>query len=251
MSVLKSFVIAFSMYSKIPMPQFAWKEKDMRYVMIFFPWVGIVLGACVFLWGMLSEKAGFGIVLTTAVGTALPLLVTGGIHIDGFMDTMDALHSYQEKEKKLEILKDAHIGAFSVICLFLYYLFYFGFYSEIHGKRAMFLLAVGFYLSRILSALGVVSFRAAKSYGLLYLFSDTAQKRVVRMALYVQLVLCVGIFIYAGGLTGVVIFAVSLIWLLLYKRKCEKEFGGTTGDTAGCFLSISELLTVIVLGIGG
>ena len=115
----------------------------------------------------------------------------------------------------------------------------------------MFLLTVGFYLSRILSALGVVSFRAAKSYGLLYLFSDTAQKRVVRMALYVQLVLCVGIFIYAGGLTGVVIFAVSLIWLLLYKRKCEKEFGGTTVDTAGCFLSISELLTVIVLGIGG
>ena len=40
-----------------------------------------------------------------------------GFHVDGFMDTMDALHSYQPRERKLEILKDSHIGAFSVIKL--------------------------------------------------------------------------------------------------------------------------------------
>lgn len=251
MSVLKSFVIAFSMYSKIPMPQFAWKEKDMRYVMIFFPWVGIVLGACVFFWGMLCERAGFGALLATAFGTALPLLVTGGIHVDGFMDTMDALHSYQEREKKLEILKDAHIGAFSVICLVVYYLLYFGFYSEIHGEKAFFVLAAGFYLSRILSAIGVVSFRAAKSEGLLYLFSDTAQKKTVCFWLYLQFAVCTGLLFYTNGISGGITVLISLGWLFLYRGKCEKEFGGTTGDTAGFFLSISELLTVMAAGIFG
>ena len=49
------------------------------------------------------------------VGLAIILLVTGGIHMDGYMDTMDALHSYGSREKKLEILKDSHIGAFAVI----------------------------------------------------------------------------------------------------------------------------------------
>ena len=47
MHILKSIVIAFSMYSKIPMPQFEWKEEDMKHVLCFFPWIGIVIGICV------------------------------------------------------------------------------------------------------------------------------------------------------------------------------------------------------------
>ena len=50
MSVIKSFFIAFSIYSKIPVPQFAWKEEDMRYTLCFFPWVGAVIGLCFLLW---------------------------------------------------------------------------------------------------------------------------------------------------------------------------------------------------------
>ena len=45
------------------------------------------------------------------------MAVTGGFHIDGFMDTMDAFHSYKPREEKLAILKDSHIGAFAVIML--------------------------------------------------------------------------------------------------------------------------------------
>ena len=45
MRIIKSFFIAFSMYSKIPMPQFQWKDEDMRYALCFFPWVGAVIGA--------------------------------------------------------------------------------------------------------------------------------------------------------------------------------------------------------------
>ena len=49
------------------------------------------------------------------MAAALPLLVTGGIHADGFCDTVDALSSHAEREKMLEILKDSHCGAFAVI----------------------------------------------------------------------------------------------------------------------------------------
>ena len=50
MRIIKSFFIAFSMYSKIPMPQFAWKDEDMRYALCFFPWVGAVIGVLWYLW---------------------------------------------------------------------------------------------------------------------------------------------------------------------------------------------------------
>ena len=48
MHIIKSFIIAFSMYSKLPMPHTEWNEEDMRYVMCFFPWIGIVIGAVVY-----------------------------------------------------------------------------------------------------------------------------------------------------------------------------------------------------------
>ena len=119
MKLLKALVISFSMYSGIPMPQFEWKEEDMKYMLCFFPWIGAVIGLGIVLWSMLCKQAELGMLCYTMGGAAIPLLITGGFHVDGFMDTMDAFHSYQPKEKKLEILKDSHIGAFSVIMLAL------------------------------------------------------------------------------------------------------------------------------------
>ena len=117
MTVIKSFFIAFSLYSSIPVPQFTWKEEDMKYVLCFFPWVGAVIGALVYLWGRFCNHCAVGTLCYSLIGTAIPLIITGGFHVDGFMDTMDAFHSYQPRERKLEILKDSHIGAFSVIML--------------------------------------------------------------------------------------------------------------------------------------
>ena len=50
MQVIKSFFIAVSMYSKIPVPQFEWKEEDMKYIFCFFPWVGALIGGCIYFW---------------------------------------------------------------------------------------------------------------------------------------------------------------------------------------------------------
>ena len=135
MHILKSIIIAFSMYSKIPMPQFEWKEEDMKHVLCFFPWIGIVIGLCLYFWRLLCDRFGIRNLCYVFIGTAIPLLLTGGFHVDGFMDTMDAFHSYQPKERKLEILKDSHIGAFAVIMLAVYGLIYMGAFSEITDKK--------------------------------------------------------------------------------------------------------------------
>ena len=115
MRIIKSFFIAFSMYSKIPMPQFEWKDEDIRYALCFFPWVGTVIGVLWYLWKWICARFGVGTLCYTVVGTAIPILITGGFHVDGFLDTCDALHSYQPRERKLEILKDSHIGAFACL----------------------------------------------------------------------------------------------------------------------------------------
>ena len=144
MEIIKAFCIAFSIYSKIPMPQFEWEEKDMRYHCIFFPFVGVVIGGLLYLWNYICLYFGIGTLTYTCIGTAIPVILTGGFHIDGFMDTMDAFKSYKSKEEKLKIMQDAQIGAFSVIMLAAWGLCYMGAFSyfgvnEIEGQNQTFL----------------------------------------------------------------------------------------------------------------
>ena len=61
----------------------------------------------------------------------VPVIVTGGIHVDGLLDTSDALSSWRDREKRLEILKDSHAGAFAVITACVYFLTMYGGMSQI------------------------------------------------------------------------------------------------------------------------
>ena len=249
MSVIKSAVIAFAMYSKIPMPQFAWEKKDMKYVILFFPWVGIVIGALFFGWANLCVKFQVGTMAYALIAAAIPVIISGGIHVDGFMDTMDAFHSYQEREKKLEILKDAHIGAFSVICLAVFGMIYVAAVSEARQMQSVALLAAGFYLSRILSGIAVVSFRCAKQDGLLYLFSSRAHEKIVKLFLYVQLILCIVVMFLISPVSGLLLVAGALFTFAYYHHRAYRELGGITGDTAGYFVVLCEGMMAVLAAI--
>ena len=115
MRLIKSFIVAFSMYSRIPMPRFTWDSEDMKYHLAFFPWIGAVIGLLEYGLLLLNEKYSFPNTAFAALAIAIPLIVTGGFHLDGFMDVEDAISSFKTREERLEILKDPHIGAFSVI----------------------------------------------------------------------------------------------------------------------------------------
>lgn len=245
----RSFIISFSIYSKIPVPQLEWKDQDMKYVLCFFPWVGVVIGILTMLWGMLCNNLSIGKVLYATVGAAIPLLVTGGFHVDGFMDSMDAFHSYQSRERKLEILKDSHIGAFSVIQLVFYYLVYVGAYSEISSLRALAVVSTGFFLSRTLCGIGVVTFKNAKKDGLLFLFSSKAHEKIVKISLYVQLILCFGVIVTMSLWAGMAVIAGTLLTFGYYRYRCYKEFGGITGDTSGYFVTLCEGVTVVMVAV--
>ncbi|MDY5112348.1 MAG: adenosylcobinamide-GDP ribazoletransferase, partial [Bilifractor sp.] len=106
-SLFESFIVAFSMYSKIPMPHIEWSEKSMKYSMCFFPWIGLVIGLLEYLWFLLCGRTGVSDLLRSSIAVAIPLLVTGGIHFDGFLDTTDALSSWRTREERLRILKDS------------------------------------------------------------------------------------------------------------------------------------------------
>ncbi len=250
MSVVKSLCLAFSMYSKIPMPRAEWEEKNMKYVLCFFPLIGMVQGAAMYLLWMLRSLIGVYVpfAVFVLIGCIVPVLVTGGIHMDGFMDTMDALHSWQEKEKKLEILKDPHVGAFACISLAGYFCLYGAGLFLLQDQRQLLFLTVGFCLSRTLSAVSLVTVKSAKKEGLLYTFASNAHKRVVRAVLGCWLVLLLAASWLLYGLWGSLLALGSLLIFLKYIFMSRKQFGGVTGDLAGWFVTVYELVFVWIAG---
>ncbi|SEF41201.1 cobalamin-5'-phosphate synthase [Butyrivibrio sp. Su6] len=252
MNVLKSIAIAFSMYSRIPMPVFEWKKENMKYSICFFPLVGLVISFAVSLLYYLFEVY-FSMVpdaAKTIFILAVPIIISGGIHLDGYMDTSDALSSYRDREKRLEILKDPHIGAFAVIRLLLYSTVFFATVLTIISVHAgvylLFAWGLIFFYSRILSAVAVVSFKCAKSNGTLYTFAEGAEKTRCRVLLIIEAIICTFFMIYFGKNAGVLETVASLLVFIYYHRMADDKFGGITGDLAGFFVCVCELISSFV-----
>ena len=186
MIVLQTVAVAFAMFSAVPVPQFNWTEKNMRYAMCAFPLIGVVIGGLWCLCGALplpmpAKAAGFCLI---------PVWVTGGIHLDGYADTCDALSSYGDTAKKLEILKDPHCGAFAVIRLCSYFIAYLALCVCVQfTPRVGVLWTLALVGERALSGLAVAAFPMAKNTGLAHTFATAADKTNVRRVLTVLCVL--------------------------------------------------------------
>ena len=151
------------------------------------------------------------------------------------MDTMDALGSWGDKEKKLEILKDSHNGAFAVIGICCYFTVSLGVWSEIRTEMLP-VVAAGYVISRALSGIAVVTFPAARGSGLVKTFQDGAQKKAVKDHND-----CIpdpggSIFVFLfAGLVMVVLLIIAGAVFGYYYQMSRKQFGGVTGDLAGYF----------------
>lgn len=247
--LLRALIIAFGMYSKIPVPKVDWDEKSMKYALCFFPLVGMVTGAAVYAVGMLLYSLNVGALLRACIMTVLPVLITGGIHLDGFLDTMDGISSYANREKRLEILKDSNSGAFAIIGGLVYFTLSIGFFSELKAD-VLSVIAAGYVLSRSLSGLSVVAFKAAKKTGLVSTFSSSADENVVKAVMMLYFAGTAAFMIYINIACGAIAVISALLCFTYHYYNCIKNFGGITGDLAGYFLQLCELAVLMSAVIG-
>lgn len=238
---LRGCLAAFAMYSAIPVPRVAWDEDSLRHVLGFFPLIGVVIGGALWLWGRAAAALSLGPALFAAVALALPILLSGGIHLDGFCDTADALASRRGTARKLEILKDPRVGAFAVMACGLYLLLYFSLLWEGGPALPAGPLAGGFVLSRALAALGAVCLPQARRNGTLRAFASLADGPGVLLAALVFIAGAAALMLWLDPPAGGACLAAALLSFLWYRRVSLRHFGGITGDLSGCFLCVCEL----------
>lgn len=246
MRFLRPLAIAFSAYSRLPMPSMAWNERDSRWALACLPAVGCAEALLFAALGYASR--GLSPLLRGALLFALPLLYTGGIHMDGFLDACDALSSLKSREERLAIMKDVHIGAFAVIRGMLYCVALFALYAETAHYPA---LAMGFMFSRSAVLALMTLMPNARKGGMLSMLQQGLAPRGALVSAGIGGLIAAGLaFCFAPAGAGCAL-ALTLGFLALFRRKAIRLFGGITGDLAGFALQMAELMWAAGIVVGG
>lgn len=258
MDFFRSLIIAFSMYSRVPVPRVRWDERTARYVLFCFPMVGMIEGGLLYLLAQTGRNLGIPPLLCAVMLTAFPYLYTGGIHLDGFLDTVDALGSWRSREERLAILKDVHTGSFAVLACSLLCIAQTAAWAELlrmsvlRTEAALRIVAISFVLSRGISAFSLFLLPNARGEGSAYRFSAGAERKltvggaVFWIAASAAAILLMGGGMAAGGsadVSGVNVIGVLVLVFAAASYGCLRArtaFGGMTGDTAGFLLTICE-----------
>lgn len=226
-------------------------RENRKYALLFLPLVGVATGIIMYTLSMFCMEFGFGQSFYALAGAVVPILITGGINLAGFMKTIDALRKARTAEKRREMLNETHAGIHAVIAAVSYYMLYAGGLVMIWTNRQLLLLGIGYVISATLGGMAIVWFPEAESGKGPYIFSSKSEKRVFRIFLSLVLVLCFGACITASMVMGM-LEALLCMWVwTYYYYMSKKRFGGITPELTGFFMTLCDLAAVLFVGIVG
>lgn len=245
----KGLLMAISMFTVIPLPRYEWDDEGGKNIMKFYPVIGLIVG---FIWyGIykLLTIIGASTMVTASIILIVPYIITGMLHLDGFMDVCDALLSRRNKEEKLRILKDPHTGAFAVISVIMLFIINFGgIYTIVDLNRNILGLIIIPIISRSLMGYLLLSKESMKSSSLGAFFKQGTGK-VDKIILIIGLIVSSIIMAVLFGIKGIIsVIAMCTISIFLVNNAC-KEFDGMSGDSAGYGLVIAETIGVLALSL--
>lgn len=266
MRFIQGFFMSFGMFCAIPCPYRPWNEKARDLMIIFLPVVGLVIGILWYALYYVLDLVNLPLQLQAAILMLYPFLVTGFIHLDGYMDTMDAILSRRPLEEKLRILKDPHTGAFAVISVAILFILCYAAMSavveNIHLEGALSLKNGNSMLSLILipaatrccSALAVLKGKPLQhsQYGSEFKKNSNPGEAIFVLFLAV---LCIAGAIFIGTLAGSFSYTVLIIMLVTFVAYSAAIFysanqlGGISGDLAGYSLTIAEAAAIVTMAL--
>ena len=240
---LHAFAMCQSMFCSIPAPQI-WDEKAKDKMLLFLPIVGLEIGA---IWALLAwacRLLNLPALVTGLILCAYPYIVTGFIHLDGYMDVTDAVKSWRDLERRREILKDSHVGSFAVIGIVLLILSQFAFFASAPADADFLILIFVPAVSRCCSALAVTGLKPMST-------SQYADQKKPKSHMVVLVVMLVS-FLAAGFLLCGK-YGFSLVGCLagfgFALHRAYKSLDGMNGDISGYALTIGELCAVAVYAL--
>ncbi|MER2121186.1 MAG: adenosylcobinamide-GDP ribazoletransferase [Solibacillus sp.] len=242
------FLLAWQFFSAVPIKkQLDINAKSVTWMYGFLPIVGLLIGSIisigVFILSRYSEISDLLLAILIVIGL---IALTGGLHLDGWIDMSDAFFSYGEKQKRLEILDDPRTGGFGVISVFCLLVLKIGVIYEmlLHGHLSIVPLLIFIpFIARMGMLLYFVTMQPAKEKGLAAYFKGIVIQNKLAVLIGVQSLLAFVYWFYIGIFSLFVLVVVMLFTVAIYRNWSKKHFGGVTGDLLG---ALGEGLEVVL-----
>lgn len=213
----------------------------------YFPLVGLFLGAI-----LAGINWSLSLILPSSVVNAVIIialvLLTGALHVDGFIDTCDALFGRRTPQKRWQIMSDSRVGSFGVVgafCLLLLLYVSLGGIAEAYKMVALILMPA---LSRWSMAYAIFAFPYAKPAGLGKTFKQQANWRKLTLATSLVLASTLGLLIIKGlGLLFAGLALIFMVWLIaaVLGLFLQRRFAGLTGDSYGAINEVTQVFILI------
>jgi adenosylcobinamide-GDP ribazoletransferase len=171
------------------------------------------------------------------------VLLTGGLHLDGLMDTSDGLFGGTTRERKLEIMRDSRVGSFGVLGGACVLLLKFALFASLRERSLPLALLVTLPSARWAMVLALRIFPSARSTGLGVAFHQAVTTQGLVMASVVVLI----IVLIAGQWIGLIVWATTSVTTLALGFWITRSIGGLTGDSYGAIEEVVEVVALLVL----
>lgn len=245
--MITGFWVAMGFLTRLPIPPTPYNDEAVKASLCWYPLVGLILGGWVAFsgWG-LTQVFSASPLLAGVLSVAVWVGLTGALHLDGLADTLDAwVGGLGDRERTLAIMKDPHVGSTAVVWLGLFL------FAKVAAVTVLVFSQAG--LAGL--ALGCAAARLTP----LWLFHTTPYVRAQGLGSAMQNAL--GISTLSALTLTVIGFCVILLswsttlWLMgaivLLFSACRywmlHRLGGTTGDTAGALIELTELGFILTL----
>ena len=219
-------------------------QEEVGRSLSYFPLVGLLLGLI-----LAGLDRGLGLALPSSVVNALLVvtlaLMTGAIHLDGFIDTCDGLVGDRTPQQRWEVMRDSRVGAFGVVgafCLLLLKYVSLGGLPESSRLGALVLMPV---LGRSTMVCCIFAFPYARPQGLGKAFKEQATWLRVALATALALALSLGFLRLSGAVLMLSVGVIALALAAFLRHK----FAGLTGDAYGAIVEVSELAALLLVTV--
>jgi adenosylcobinamide-GDP ribazoletransferase len=245
---MNGILLALQFFTVLPIrKELPLGRKEVTAMYIALPFVGATIG--LLMYGV-SELLLNGFSTSTFLAAVFivltGILLTGGLHLDGWTDTADAFFSYQDQEKRLEIMEDPRIGAFGTMALLFLILIKIALFNEIleRGLAHIILFAAIPFLARIGMNIYFSTIPSAKNSGLAHFFKEKLHPKIIVVgALLSGLAMLITVWLVVEiVIVPLLLFILLAIGILLFRHWSLKHFGGVTGDLSGAFIEGMEVI---------
>ncbi|CEI74116.1 MULTISPECIES: adenosylcobinamide-GDP ribazoletransferase [Romboutsia] len=247
---MKRFISILQFMTRIPINIDVGFDDEFHKTITYFPLVGFVLGILLFIIGTVSNIL-FDPFITSILVTLGSVILTGGLHIDGLGDTFDAIYSYRDKEKMLEIMKDSRLGTNSLLAIVFLILLKIGFIYSLINNNLMWTII----FMPVIGRLGVIRLTyktvtpREKGMGNLFIGKATTSMFLTAILYTMALIILVAKFVFNSSMTLPILASIIVIILFnqLFKNHIYKKIDGVTGDILGCSIELGEVIYLLYI----